>query len=270
MLKHTLPFQGYGRKLQCLMIGLCLAASGGVQAGDPSFTSSADTVFDIIRDDDPSDFLCLVYQGRDRRQMWDKRLDGEDDYDTFLFRAYFGHGPTMDIILNPEFETENQARAEAMRYVGGLGRLPLILREGIVQFGIHKGDRSFHGGPGKIFMYQDKASLRMAQNKLEESILHEAVHAAFDTRWGDDPDWRAAQQADPGFVTRYAADNPDREDLAESVLFALALLRHPGRIPPVDSADILRAIPHRIRVIEHMLVAPPKVAQSPIPPDTCR
>jgi hypothetical protein len=187
-----------------------------------------------------------------------------------VFRAYFTDGPAIDIVLNPEFETEGEARAEALRYVRGLGQLPLVLRAGIVQFGIHKGDKSFHGGPGKIFMYQDKASLRMSQNKLEESILHEAVHASLDARWRDDPAWRSAQASDPGFVTRYGAAHPEGEDLAESVLFAYALLRHPGRIPPVDSADILRIMPHRLRVIETILATPPKVAPAPRPPDNCR
>ncbi|MAY85816.1 MAG: hypothetical protein CML02_03710 [Pseudooceanicola sp.] len=270
MLTGRTPILGRNAIARGLLVAACLTSSGAAWAGDPPFSSTADTVFDIIRAQDPSDFLCLDYLGRERRQMWDKRRDGEDAYDTFLFRAYFSAGPAIDIILNPEFGTEEDARAEAMRYTGGLGRLPLILREGIAQFGIHKGDRSFHGGPGKIFMYQDKASLRIAQNKLEESILHEAVHASIDARWRDDPAWRAAQDADPGFVTRYAADKPEREDLAESVLFALALLRHPGRIPPVDSADILRVMPNRIDVVETILETPGTVAQAPLPPDTCR
>ena len=125
-----------------------------------------------------------------------------------------------------------------MRYVRGLGQLPPLLRAGIRQFGIHKGDQGFHGGPGKIFMYQDRTTLRIAQNHLEESLMHEAVHASLDATYRDDPAWRAAQDSDGRFVTAYAAAHPEGEDLAESLLFAYGLLRHPGRIPPVDSDAI--------------------------------
>ena len=247
-----------------------LALVGPARAEDPPFGSTADTVFDIIETGDPSSFVCLDYSGREIRQMWDKRQDGESDLETFLFRAHFSDSPAIDIILNPEFGTEDEARTEAMRYVRGLGQLPSLLRAGIRQFGIHKGDEGFHGGPGKIFMYQDRVTLRIEQNHLEESLMHESVHASLDAVYRDDPDWRAAQQSDGGFVTSYAAEHPEGEDLAESVLFAYALLRHPGRIPPVDSQDILRVMPARIEVISRILAREPKVAPTVQPPDTCK
>lgn len=239
-------------------------------AQDAPFGSTADTVFDIIETGDPSAFVCLSYEGRAVRQMWDKRVDGESDQNTYLFAAHFRDSPPIDIILNPEFGSETDARAEAMRYVAGLGQLPLILRAGIRQLGVHKGKEGFHAGAGKIFMYQDQASLRISQNKLEESLFHEAVHAALDNDHRLAPAWQAAQASDGRFVTNYAAGRPDREDLAESMLFAYALLQHPGRIPPVDSRDILAAIPARIEYVAGLLAQAPQVDPPPAPPDGCR
>lgn len=252
----------------CLAFAMLVAATSG-RAQEPPFDSTADTVFDIIQTDDPSSFVCLDYRGRAIRQMWDKRQDGEADLNTFLFQAYFSDGPAIDIVLNPEFATEAEARAEAMRYVRGLGQLPPLLRAGIRQFGIHKGDQGFHGGPGKIFMYQDRTTLRIAQNHLEESLMHEAVHASLDATYRDDPAWRAAQDSDGRFVTAYAAAHPEGEDLAESLLFAYGLLRHPGRIPPVDSEAILSVMPARMKVIAAILETDAKVAQTAQPPDSC-
>ena len=258
------------KALKTALLTGTLFLPGPVFGQDYPFGSTADTVFDIIREDDPSSFVCLDYAGREIRQMWDKRQDNEFDLNVFLFRAYFSEGPPVDIILNPEFQTENEARAEALKYTRGLGQLPLILRRGIGQFGIHKGNEGFHGGPGKIFMYQDKADLRITQKHLEESIMHESVHASLDAEYSNARDWRNAQANDATFVTRYAAENPDGEDLAESVLFAYGLLYHPGRIPPVDSQVIAASIPARIAVISEILAIPQVVARTEEPPGTCQ
>ena len=63
----------------------------------------------------------------------------------------------------------------------------------------------------------------------------------------------AAQQADGRFLTGYGARSPDREDLAETALFAFAILHHPDRFPPVDTADTLAAVPNRIAYIKTLL-----------------
>lgn len=235
---------------------------------DTPFHSMADTVFDVIRTDDPSTFTCLSYEGREVREMWDRRADAEFRHDAFVFRAHFADSGPVDIVLNPEFSTEDAARTEAERYTRPLGQLPVVLRQGIGQLGIHKGRETFHGGPGKIFLYQDQVTHRIGQNKLEESLMHEAVHASLDRQWRNAPEWRAAQAADGRFLTRYAQSRPDREDLADTMVFAFALLRHPGRIPPVDSRVILATVPARIAVIEKIL-AGGSSSDPPKPPDTC-
>lgn len=249
---------------------IALVAQPGQAASDPPFTSMADTVFDVIRDTDPSTFVCLHYEGRGTRQMWDKRLDNEFDLEAFLFSAHFTDMPPIEILLNPEFETQEQARAEAERYGFRLGQLPLVFRHGIRQLGVHKGDEGFHAGSGKIFVYSEMSDRRIEQNRLEESLLHESVHATLDNEYRLSPEWIAAQESDGRFLTRYAASRPDREDLADTALFAYALLRLPGRIPPVDSQDILRTVPARIGVIENILDSAPEVSEPPLLPEGCR
>ncbi|MDK3072594.1 hypothetical protein QO034_05685 [Sedimentitalea sp. JM2-8] len=248
---------------------IALTAQPSHAANDPPFTSMADTVFDVIRETDPSTFVCLHYEGRVLRQMWDKRLDDEFDLDAFLFSAHFTDMPPIEILLNPEFETPELARAEAERYGYRLGQLPLVFRHGIRQLGVHKGDEGFHAGSGKIFVYSEMSERRIEQNRLEESLLHESVHATLDNEYRLSPEWIAAQESDGRFLTRYAASRPEREDLADTALFAYALLRHPGRIPPVDSLDILRTVPARIGVIENILDRAPDVPEPPPVPEGC-
>ena len=247
-----------------------MAGMAQQSSAQPPFSSMADTVFDIIRVDDPSAFVCLNYEGRNLWEMWDRRVDAEFNHEAFHFTAHFTDTPPINITLNPEFGSEGEARAEAMRYVRALGQMPPVLRAGIRQFGIHKGRERFHAGSGKIFMYQDQASLRIGQRKLEESIMHEAVHASLDKTWRLAPDWVSAQRSDGAFVTRYAASRPDREDLAETMVFAFGLLEHPGRIPPVDSRDILATSSARIDVIRGILADTSTAGPQDPPPPGCQ
>jgi len=241
-----------------------------VQAAEtPIYDSTADTVFDIITTSDPSTFNCLSYEGRTTRQMWDKRLDNEFDLNVFLFHAHFTDSPPIDIIVNPEFETVEAAEAEARRYTTELGQLPLILRQGIRQFGIHGGMPTYSAGAGKIFVYADRTTRRISQNHLEESLLHESVHTSLDPTYARSPEWQAAQAQDGAFVTRYGQDYPQREDLAETTLFAYGFMTHPDRIPPVDSQDIRRAIPARLALLETILNQQPQVPPAPTPPEGC-
>ena len=83
--------------------------------------------------------------------------------------------------------------------------------------------------------------------------FHEAVHASWDRDHAAAPDWLAAQQADGGFLTGYAEAAPEVEDLAETALFAFAILHHPKRFPPVDTADTRAAVPHRIAYFAGLL-----------------
>lgn len=233
------------------------------------FSSTSDTVFDIIKVTDPSTFVCLSYQGRTTRQMWDKRLDNEFDLNVFLFQAHFSDSPPFDIILNPEFATREAAEQEARRYTHALGQLPLVFRHGIRQFGIHGGEPTYSAGAGKIFVYADMTSRRIGQNHLEESLMHEAAHVSLDPQYARSPEWQAAQASDGAFLTGYGERHPEGEDLAETALFAYALFSHPGRIPPVDSQDILRTVPARLAFLRIALAQTPQVAPPPSPPEDC-
>lgn len=221
--------------------------------GEPIYHSFPDTVFDVIRPDDPSAFACLIDAGQGKRQIWDKRVDGEPVVDAWLFTAHFTDGTAIEIAINPEFSSQSAAREVAEMFTRPLGQLPTSLRAGIKRFSVHDGRESFHAGTGGIVMYRQQALRRLEEKQLEESVFHEAVHASWDATHRLNPDWQAAQRRDGGFLTRYGAAHPEREDLPETAVFAFGLLHHPGRLPPVDSADIEAAIPNRLAYIAALL-----------------
>lgn len=51
---------------------------------------------------------------------------------------------------------------------------------------------------------------------LEETLIHEASHTSLDGRIKNTPEWLAAQEADNKFISQYAMDYPNREDIAET------------------------------------------------------
>jgi hypothetical protein len=235
-----------------------LEAKETTNTADPPFGDTAGTIFDIIQATDPSLFTCMEYAGRGMRQIWDKRINGEPVVNAFLFIARYSDGTNTEIAINPEFSTKEYAGEEAKRYVKALGQLPTSLRKGIKRFSVHKGRKGFHAGTGQIVVYAETADNRFSYKHLEESLFHEAVHASWDDDHRLSTGWINAQKMDNRFLTKYGQNSPEREDLAETALFAYAISHHPDRLPPVDTADTLNAVPQRIEYIKKIL--PPGVS----------
>jgi hypothetical protein len=233
-----------------------VVVSATTAQADPPFDSTADTTFDIIAESDPTQFMCLIDKDRGERQIWDKRVDGEPVVNAYLFQANYRDGTTIEIAINPEYDSLADARDEAMRFAVPLGQLPTLLREGIGRFSVHKGDKGFHAGTGQVVVYADRATQRQSYVHLEESLFHEAVHASLDDDHRLAPNWVLAQKADDAFLTTYAASRPEREDLAETALFAFAILRHPERLPPADTEVTLATVPNRVDYIRNFIFKP--------------
>jgi len=120
---------------------------------------------------------------------------------------------------------------------------------------VHLGgeDTTAFSDVGLIVLYSANATKRIGTHDLEETVFHEAVHAAWDRPHRESPAWREAQERDGRFVTDYAAKHPGGEDLAESALFAYALIHRPDRIPADEAARIREAIPARIEFVAGLL-----------------
>ena len=219
----------------------------------PLYDSTVDTVFDIIQLSDPSTFSCLQYTGRGDRQIWDKRVEDEPVVNAFLFVARYDDGTNIEIAINPEYDTKENARAEALRFAKPLGQLPTLLRQGVHRFSVHRGEKGFHAGTGHVIVYGGTADRRTDADHLEESLFHEAVHASLDEDHRLSAGWKEAQAKDGRFLTEYAQRSPEREDLAETALFAYGILFYPDRFPPADTDDTLAAVPNRIEYIKRLL-----------------
>jgi hypothetical protein len=239
-------------------VGAALLATAAWQEEAPRGlypSSVVGTDFDFLQEGDPDAFDRLEYRGEGLPEMPDKRGGAPLCQKAFMFVARFTDGTSVHLSIDADFGTGEEARKEALRYTPRLGRLPTSLRNGVDRVIVHKGgkDTTAFSDVGVMALYSENATKRIGTHDLEETVFHESVHAAWDRLHRESPQWMEARKRDGQFVTDYAAKNPEGEDLAESALFAYALIHHPERIPAADADRIRKAIPARIEFVARLL-----------------
>ena len=125
----------------------------------------------------------------------------------------------IEFQVNPEFGSAEAARAEVDVYAPVLGRLPAVMLSRATSVQVNAGQELFGGNAdGSFLIHTGQGAEYLRDGFLEEVLFHEAAHVSLDVDHTDSPDWRAAQAADGEFISTYAREFPDREDVAESVL----------------------------------------------------
>ena len=112
---------------------------------DPPFGVTIFIDPDIIREDDPTTFVSLSYAGTGKRQMYDRRT-GWVNLEPCLFPAEYDDGLSIEIQVNPEFGSPENAQIYALKYAEVIGRLTTELRKDVQTSWIHRGDEPFGGG----------------------------------------------------------------------------------------------------------------------------
>ena len=237
--------------LLMLMPVVCLAptAKGGADMtvqGDPPFGGTIFLDPDIITTSDPTTFQSLSYSGQGARTMYDRRVSAWITVNAYLFDAIFDDGLTAEIQVNPEFGSSGAALAEAEKYAPVIGQLPTQLRTDVQTVWIHEGVEGFGGGNNNLLIDVGQGELYAADGILEETFVHEASHTSLDAYHAAAPGWLSAQIADDNFISTYARDFPDREDVAESFLPYLAIRYRSDRISQSLYDTIVQTIPNRI------------------------
>jgi hypothetical protein len=172
---------------------------------------------DAITPTSPSDFLGITYTGIRNRETYDRRVNNWIREDSRVFTASYKCGrATIDVVVNPEF-TQAEALEEASRAARVVGQLPIGLRTNVDELWIHDGWELAGGGNNSILVYSDYFNTELAS--IEEVFVHEAAHTSLDYNFDgavDQAAWAAAVASDGRFISDYARDYPDREDIAES------------------------------------------------------
>lgn len=215
----------------------------------------AGTIFidpDIITASDPTTLASISYAGQGLVTVYDRRPPGWVTINAYLFDVVWSDGLTCVAMVNPEFGSVAAATFEANRYAEAVGRIPTCLRADVNELWIHAGVYAFGGGNSSILIHTGRGEEYIASGILEETLVHEATHTSLDAAHAAAPGWVAAQQADPNFISTYAAANPTTEDLAESYLCWLAVRHRASRISAANYSTILATIPNRLAYFDAM------------------
>ena len=216
-------------------------------ATEPPFGGTLFLDPDIITAADPTVFTGLSYTGMAPRTMYDRRVNAFVTVDAFLFDAVFSDTQrVIEAQVNAEFGSAAIARTFAERYARMVGQLPAVLRTDIDALWIHRGLQAFGGGNRSVLIHTEQADVYEADGLIEETFLHESAHTSLDAGHATAPGWVAAQQADPTFISTYARDNPQGEDVAESFGPYLAVRHRPHVLTGADILAIEVAIPNRM------------------------
>ena len=224
-----------------------------IQAVPPLFINSiVSTEIDFIQEEDSNSFINIQYLGQDDKEMPDSRTNELFDIGTYIFEVNFSNGGSIEIWAHSSFGGESAAQEYADKLTDRLGKLPEFMRDIISHVVLHKGNAgAFAESEANFFvLYSDNMDIRINNNDLEETVFHESVHATLDSDYLQNNNWLQAQIRDNTFITQYAKDNPDKEDMAESALFAYTMIKYPGRLS-VDIEQWVHAnIPNRYAFFE--------------------
>lgn len=216
--------------------------------GVPPFAGTVFVTPDILDASDPSSLGGVQYVGRRERQFWDRPAERWTTVNVHLFDVLYADHH-VEYQVHPEFDSRQAAQAEVDKYAPALGRLPVDLLSGTreVEISVAPGFVfQGNGSLGIIHIYTDQGELDLRDGFVEEVLFHEGGHTSLDVNHADSVGWRAAQEADGVFISDYARDHPDSEDIAESILPYFAVRYHPERLTEADLAAILAAIPNRL------------------------
>lgn len=181
----------------------------------PPYSGTAYFNSEIITDEDDTALVSLKYLGQDERKVFDRRNPmGWVLLKTHNIRVKMDD-QKIEAQVNPEY-TKEEAMELTERYLTYIGRLPYGLRKGAETVWIHKGDLSFGGGNNNFLIHSDAAEKCIKDGTLEEVFLHEGAHTSLDEKYKDSSRWLRAQKKDGLFISEYAQEFPNREDLAES------------------------------------------------------
>ena len=218
---------------------------------------------DIITEADPSELDSLSCARQGKRLFWIEAETGWSDGqwasvdNIYLFNVqYRGRAEPTEFQVHPQYGSSAAALAQVTAYASLLGRLPraLLANARKVQISVGTTLRAASGNPvkGVFHIFTRKAKYEARRGFLEEVLLHEGGHVSLDRNHADTPGWVAAQEADGRHISPYARDNPDREDMAETLWAWFVSRCVPDRLHPEYKRRIDAGIPHRLTYLDRL------------------
>ena len=198
-------------------------------------------------------FIGVEYVNQSRRQMYDRR-SGWGYYESYNYNASFTDDISVEIQINPEFDF-NETYTLALKYAKLIGQLPTRLKKDLETMWIHKGTNPWGGGNNNILIHTGQTveyENWYTGNIVEETIIHEAAHTSLDSYIYGTDGWNNAVAADQTFISTYAKDYPNREDVAELLPLYIGVKYFPERLDRETRSKILSCCLNRILFLDSL------------------
>lgn len=242
----TISRQGWRFLFVLLFLGVSACNS---KAQSPPYAGTIFITPGLITATDCSTLLTVTPAGTGSRLVFDRRVNNWITINAYLFDVLWDDSLRSQAVVNPEF-TPAEAATQAQKYAWMLGQLPYCLRTDVAEIWIHKGNNDWGGGNQSVLIHTDRAAFYENLGIAEETLMHEATHTSLDAQHALSTGWINAQTLDGNFISTYAQQFPQREDLAETFVPWLAVRHFSGRITAAQLQTITQTIPNRLAYLD--------------------
>ena len=256
---NNLQDQLYTIQSQSAVDGLYLFNK--IEILEPPFGGTMWDLPDLITSSDYTIYSTSVYQGIETRLFYDRSIPDFIDYPAHIYKVNFGDGLSVDFEIYSEF-TEEEAESIEQKYAPLIGQLGKELRKNIKSFEFLKGDevataqRSDDLNYANITLHtgwlNNVVQTRPDGDKTEELLIHESAHLSIDPYVYGQQGWVDAVNLDGNYLSTYAKDNPDSEDIAETFQAYIAVKYFPDRISNSLRDTILSVCLNRFKYFDSL------------------
>ena len=230
-----------------------------VEILDPPFSGTMWDLPDLIKSSDYTVYSSSTYQGILDRLFYDKSIPDFITYPAHVYKVNFGDGLSVDFEIYSEFTQEEASNLE-QKYAPLMGQLGKELRKNIKSIEFLKGEevasaqRSDDLSYANITFHTDwlnnTVETRPDGDRTEELFIHEAAHLSIDPYVYGQQGWTDAVNLDGNYLSKYAKDNPNSEDIAEVFQAYIAVKYFPERISNTLKDTILSVSLNRFKYFD--------------------
>ena len=228
---------------------------------EPPFAGTMWDLPDLITSSDYTVYSTSLYEGIETRLFYDKSIPDFIDYPAHIYKVNFGDGLSVDFEIYSEF-TEDEANSIKQKYAPLMGQLGKELRKNIKSIEFLKGEEGASAQRSDDLTYanitfhidwlNNIVETRPDGDRTEELFIHESAHLSIDPYIYGKQEWTNAVNLDGNYISTYAQDNPNSEDIAETFQAYIAVKYFPDRISSSLRDTILSVCLNRFKYFDSL------------------
>jgi len=228
---------------------------------DPPFTGTMWDLPNLIDSSDYTIYSTSINQGLEIRLFYDKSIPDFKYYSARVFKVNFGDNLSVDFEIHSEFSVE-ESNNLVEKYAPLVGQLGKDLRRNIQSIEFLKGDEVASAQKSEDLSYANitlhtgwltnTVETRLDGDKTEELLIHESAHLSIDSYVYNKQGWIDAVNLDNNYISTYAKENPNSEDVAETFQAYIAVKYFPERISNSLRDTILSVCLNRFKYFDSL------------------